>query len=79
MAEEVAAADGVPVMSGLFICPDWRNKDKVVDPEDSGLLPSEMDAAVKASLEKGAAGICLFTPGRMSPEHWDALKKALDK
>ncbi|MBQ1913195.1 MAG: hypothetical protein II171_06515 [Bacteroidales bacterium] len=78
--EEAASAPaGVPVMSGLFICPDWRNKDKVVDPEDSGLLPSEMDAAVKASLEKGAAGICLFTPGRMSPEHWDALKKALDK
>ena len=77
--EEVESApEGVPVMSGLFICPDWRNKDKVTDPENSGLLPSEMETAVRGSLDNGAAGICLFTPGRMSPEHWDALKKALN-
>ena len=77
VAEEVASAGETPVMSGLFICPDWQNKDKVVDPEGSGLLPSEMAEAVKGSLESGAAGICLFTPGRMSDEHWDALKEAL--
>ena len=77
VAEEVAAAGDVPVMSGLFICPDWRNKDQVVDPENSGLLPSEMEEAVRGSLASGAAGICLFTPDRMSQEHWDALDKAL--
>lgn len=77
--EEVESApEGVPVISGLFICPDWQNKDKVVDPEDSGLLPSEMETAVRGSLENGAKGICLFTPGRMSPEHWEAMAKALD-
>ena len=76
--EAESAPAGVPVMSGLFICPDWRNKDKVVDPEDSGLLPSEMETAVRGSLDNGAAGICLFTPGRMSAEHWDALAKALN-
>ncbi len=76
--EEVGSApEGVPVMSGLFICPDWQNKDKVVDPENSGLLPSEMETAVRGSLDNGAAGICLFTPGRMSQEHWDALAKSL--
>ena len=76
--EAESAPAGVPVMSGLFICPDWRNKDKVVDPEDSGLLPSEMETAVRGSLDNGAAGICLFTPGRMSAEHWNALAKALN-
>lgn len=75
--EEVQAAGKIPVMSGLFICPDWHHKDRVVDPENSGLLPTEMDAAVKASIGNGAAGICLFTPGRMSPEHWEALASAL--
>lgn len=75
--EEVDAAGDIPVMSGLFICPDWQNKDKVVDPEDSGLLPSEIEAAVSGSLKAGAAGICLFTPGRMSPEHWEALSTVL--
>jgi len=75
--ETESAPAGIPVMSGLFICPDWRNKDKVTDPENSGLLPSEMETAVRGSLDNGAAGICLFTPGRMSPEHWEALAKAV--
>ena len=68
---------GVPVISGLFICRDWKNKDKVTDPENSGLLPSEIETAIRGSLDNGAAGICLFTPGDMTPEHWDALAKAL--
>ena len=72
-AEEVASVPGKPVFSGLFICPDWQNKDKVTDPENSGLLPSEIEAAVEGSVAAGAAGICLFTPERMSDEHWDAL------
>lgn len=78
-AEEVQSVKGtgVPVYSGLFICKDWRNKDKVVDPENSGLLPSEMAEAVHTSLQSGAAGVSLFTPESMTPEHWAELKKAL--
>lgn len=75
--EEVKSFGGKPVISGLFICPDWQNKDKVVDPEDSGLLPSELETAIDGARKAGAAGICLFTPGRMSPEHWFALDRAL--
>lgn len=78
-AEEVqsVAAKGTPVYSGLFICRDWRNKESVVDPENSGLLPSEIGAAVKGSMEAGAAGICLFTPYSMTEEHWKALDEAI--
>ena len=74
-AEEVKAMGDVPVMSGLFICPNWQEKEKVIDPENSGLLPSEMATAVRGSMDAGAAGICLFTPSRMSPEHWAELDK----
>ena len=74
--EEVASVRGkAPVYSGLFICRDWKNKDKVVDPENSGLLPSEMAEAVTGSMQAGAAGICLFTPYDMTGEHWEALDK----
>ena len=73
--EEVKAMGDVPVMSGLFICPNWQEKEKVIDPENSGLLPSEMATAVRGSMDAGAAGICLFTPSRMSPEHWAELDK----
>ena len=47
--------------SGIFICHDWRHKDKVVDPENSGLLPSEIAEAVESSMEAGANGISIFT------------------
>src|SRR3712207_9490794 len=79
ISEEVqsVAAKGTPVYSGLFICRDWRNKESVVDPENSGLLPSEIGAAVKGSMEAGAAGICLFTPYSMTEEHWKALDEAI--
>ena len=76
-AEEVAAAGEVPVVSGLFICPDWQNKASVIDPENSGLLPSEMEQVVAGVRKAGAAGLCLFTPSRMSPEHWAALEAAI--
>lgn len=76
--EETAAVNGrIPVYSGLFICPDWKHKAEHIDPEDHGLLPSEMEEAVHGSLRGGASGICLFTPGRMSEEHWQALDKAV--
>ena len=78
-AEEVKAMGEVPVISGLFICPNWQEKDKVIDPENSGLLPSEMATAVRGSMDAGAAGICLFTPSRMSPEHWAELDKLVLK
>lgn len=73
-ADEVQAAGSVPVMCGLFICPDWRNKATVTDPEASGLLPAELARAARAALRSGASGLCLFTPSRMSPEHWSALQ-----
>ena len=77
--EEVRSVDRKPVYSGLFICRDWQNKASLVDPENSGLVPSEIEAAVIGSMENGAAGICLFTPDSMTPEHWDALSKAKEK
>ena len=76
-AEEVAAAGDRPVMSGLFICQNWKRKVELEDPEESGLIPAEMGVAVQGAREAGAAGICLFTPGRMTPEHWAALAEAL--
>lgn len=78
--KEVKAVKGkIPVYSGLFICKDWKNKASVVDPEHSGLVPSEIEEAVAGSMKAGAAGISLFTPKSMTDEHWDALKKVLDK
>jgi uncharacterized lipoprotein YddW (UPF0748 family) len=78
--EEVESVKGkIPVYSGLFICHDWKNKDKVTDPENSGLLPSEMEEAVAGSMKAGAAGICLFTPNDMTDEHWQALDRVIDK
>lgn len=78
-AEEVqsVADKGTPIYSGLFICHDWRNKDKVIDPENSGLLPSEIGTATTLSMEAGAAGICVFTGDGMTKEHWDALAEAI--
>lgn len=76
-AVKAVADRKTPVYSGLFICHEWRNKDKVVDPEHSGLLPSEIEVAVTGSMQAGATGICLFTPKSMTPEHWEALKKVI--
>lgn len=69
--------DGRPVYSGLFICPDPKNKSKKPDPEDHGLIPSEIGDAIRESMENGAAGVCLFTPGRMTKEHWAEFEKAI--
>lgn len=78
-AEEVksVAHRRTPVYSGLFICKDWEHKDQVVDPENSGLLPSEMGEAIRGSIAAGAAGICLFTPYSMTEAHWKALDEAV--
>ena len=79
VAEEVKSVAGknTPVYSGLFICHDWQNKKAVVDPENSGLLPSEIELAVRGSMESGAKGVCLFTPQSMTEEHWKALQSAI--
>ena len=75
--EEVKSVPGKPVISGLFICREWKRKVELEDPEQSGLIPAEMATAVQGARQAGAAGICLFTPGSMTPEHWEALAAAL--
>lgn len=76
--EGVEAIDNrKPLYSGLFICPSPDTKSDQADPENHGLIPSEIADAVSESMENGAAGICLFTPGRMTEEGWSALKKAI--
>ena len=75
--EEVAAAGGNPVYSGLFICPKPENKSSEKDPEGHGLLPEELEAGISESMKNGAAGICLFTPGRMTDAHWEVFQKAI--
>jgi hypothetical protein len=66
-----------PLYSGLFICPDPEKKATEPDPENHGLLPGELAEAIKQSMENGAAGICLFTPDRMTDEDWVVFKKAI--
>jgi hypothetical protein len=68
-----------PLYSGLFICPRPETKDQESDPENHGLLPEELEDAIRESMENGATGICLFTPGRMTEAHWEVLYKAIRK
>jgi len=76
--EEAAALGGrFPFYSGLFICPHPERKSREKDPENLGLLPEELATAIRLSMENGATGICLFTPGRMTRGHWEALEKAI--
>ena len=74
---EAVKGTGMQLYSGIFICKDWRHKDKVVDPENSGLLPSEIAEAVETSIKAGANGISIFTPNDMTPEHWAELEKVM--
>jgi hypothetical protein len=71
--------NGKPVYSGLFICPNPEKKADEKDPEGHGLLPEEIEEAIRESMENGAAGICLFTPERMTPAHWEAFERAIYK
>ena len=66
-----------PVFSGLFICPNPETKAQEKDPENHGLLPGELGPAIRASMENGATGICLFTPGRRTEAHWVEFEKAI--
>ena len=68
-----------PVISGLFICSDPANKRFEKDPENYGLLPEELGEAIRQSMINGATGICLFTPGRMTPDHWKEFEKWIYK
>jgi len=76
--EAVTSLDNTrPVYSGLFICPDPEKKAAEPDPENHGLVPSELEAAIRESMENGATGICLFTPGRMTEDGWEVFEKAI--
>ena len=75
--EVMAVNNSKPIYSGLFICPDPEKKATEADPENHGLLQEELEAAIKESMENGATGICLFTPGRMTDAHWEAFNKAI--
>lgn len=76
--EEVESVNGkFPVYSGLFICPDPAGKATQKDPEGHGLVPEELEEAIRLSMENGAAGISLFTPSRMTDAHWDVFEKAI--
>lgn len=66
-----------PLYSGLFICPAPEKKASEPDPENHGLLPSELEEAIKQSVENGATGICLFTPERMTREDWVIFRKSI--
>ena len=78
--EGVTALDNrKPLYSGLFICPNPEAKSQEADPEGHGLLPEELEDAIRESVENGAAGICLFTPGRMTEAHWEVFEKAIRK
>ncbi len=62
-------------ITGLFICGDPENKASAKDPENHGLLPSEIGRAVKAAQDAGAESISLFTFSSMTPAHWAEIKK----
>ena len=66
-----------PVYSGLFIRPEVTENTNKEDPENHGLSPNELEDAIKESMLNGAAGICLFTSGRMTDAHWTVLKKVI--
>ncbi len=74
-----AIKNNKPVISGLFICPDPAKKATETDPEYHGLLPEELEEAIRESMQNGAAGICLFTPDRMTEEHWKVFENAIYK
>jgi hypothetical protein len=68
-----------PLYSGLFICPKPEEKSSEPDPENHGLVPEELEEAIRESMINGAAGICLFTPRRMTEAHWEVFEQAIRK
>lgn len=77
--EGVKALNGKgPLYSGLFICPNPDKKMNEKDPENHGLTPEQLEEAIITSMDNGADGICLFTPGRMTPEHWGVFSRVIN-
>ena len=76
---EITKAEVQSTDKPVFICRNWPRKLELDDPEDSGLLPSEIAEAVSGAMRAGATGICLFTPNDMTDEHWAELDKAIHK
>ena len=56
-----------------------QTKSQEADPENHGLLPFELEDAIRESMQNGAAGVCLFTPGRMTEAHWEVFAEAIRK
>lgn len=76
--EGVTAVQGrMPLFSGLFICSDPGGNTGSGNPESRGLVPGNIGTAIRESMENGAAGICLFTPGKMTDAHWAEFDKAI--
>lgn len=73
----MAQNNSKPVHNGLFICPNPENMTIGNDSENHGLLPSEIETAIRVFIENGATGIWLFTPGSMKAEHWEAFERAI--
>jgi hypothetical protein len=75
--EELEASGGKPVISLLFVCKDWQERDKAANAMRSGLIPAEVTEAIKDAKEVNASGVGLYSYSRMAPEHWEALQSAL--
>lgn len=79
VCKEADNASNKPFYSGLFICPDPENKYSKKDPENHGLVPSEIGIAIRESINNGADGVCLFTPERMTEDGWMVLKETVEE
>jgi uncharacterized lipoprotein YddW (UPF0748 family) len=67
----------VKIISGLFICPNPKNKTNQQDPEHHGLLPDELAGAIKESIQNCADGICLFRSGSMTERYWRVFENTI--
>ena len=77
VSEEVDGAGSVPVVSALRTTLYKNPNGKKEKASDFGLTPSELKAAIQNSLVCGAKGVCLLSPSRMTPEHWDVLEETI--
>ena len=75
--EEVESAGKDPIISSLRLASDPHRVDANLQPDYTGLLPSELGIAIHNSLSNGASGICLFNGNRITAEYWSALEEAI--
>ena len=47
------------------------------DAEIKGFKLTQMEEAILGALDAGAAGICLFSAGSMTPDHWAVLDRLI--